>query len=154
MIKLRSVKAFCCEDYCLIENYEKAINDKINHWDCHHRLETEQNLSVKELKEMNKYYKVPASELIFLTHSEHAKIHQSGKKRGTTWNKGKQLSEETKNKLSESHKGLKYPNRKKVQQTEESKIKRSLSLKGNTNGFKKGHIPWNKGLKKGSSLAP
>ena len=30
----------CCEDISLIENYESAISDKTEMWDCHHRLET------------------------------------------------------------------------------------------------------------------
>lgn len=150
MIKLISVKAYCCDDYRLIENYDKAINDKINHWDCHHRLETELNMSVKELKEKDLYYNRPASEFIFLTHSEHAKIHNLGKdKKGKEpWNKGLKTPEEVRKKQSKSHIGLKYPNRKSTQSpmkdkhhSDESKEKNRLAHLGRT--------PWNKGLKKG-----
>ena len=31
---------YCCEDISLIENYDKAIEDKTQYWHCHHRLET------------------------------------------------------------------------------------------------------------------
>ena len=84
---------YCCEDLSLIENYEQAINDKENKWDCHHRLETDLKLSANELKARNMYYNRPASELIFLTHTEHTKIHKSGI----------YLSEEHKRKISENH---------------------------------------------------
>ena len=48
------------------------------------------------------------------------------KKGHSTWNKGKNLSEEHRKKLSLSHKGKNL---------------------GNTNGFKKGMTAWNKGMK-------
>ena len=31
------VKKFCNEDISLIENYNKAISDSNQTWDCHHR---------------------------------------------------------------------------------------------------------------------
>lgn len=34
-------KKYCCEDISLIENYEKAVNDKTQTWCCHHKLEIE-----------------------------------------------------------------------------------------------------------------
>lgn len=82
----KNVFKYCCEDISLIENYDKAISDTTQIWQCHHRLEThykngkrkpcEQNLTRKELKEQNLYYDRPAKELIFLTIHEHATIHQ------------------------------------------------------------------------------
>lgn len=80
MICTKTIKKLCCEDICLIENYDKAINDINQTWDCHHRLEIDMNLSYKELIERDLYYNRPASELIFLTHSEHTSLHMNGKK--------------------------------------------------------------------------
>lgn len=72
------VKYFCCEDISLIENYEKAISDDSQIWDCHHKNEITLNKSVKELKSLGLYYNRPANELIFLTHSSHMSLHNSG----------------------------------------------------------------------------
>jgi len=118
MINEYCANKFCCEDISLIENYEKAISDKTQTWDLHHRKE-EEGYSRKELKYLGLYYKRPASELIFLTKSEHNRIHHKGK---TTWIKGKHHSEETKRKISGSHKGKHH--------SEETKRKLSESHKG------------------------
>ena len=69
------VSLYCKEDPSLIENYDKAINDNTQIWECHHRLETDLNLSMQELKDRNLYYDRPPSELIFLTKAEHSRIH-------------------------------------------------------------------------------
>lgn len=76
----RNVKLFCCEDASNIENYDKAIADKENIWHCHHRLELTitggvVDCSVQDLIGWGLYYNRPASELIFLTHSEHKGLH-------------------------------------------------------------------------------
>lgn len=63
------------------------------------------------------------SNLVYLTHSEHSKIHSKGKF------KGKTLSEEHKQKLSEAKKGAKNPNYGK-QFSDEHKNKLSAALKG------------------------
>ena len=99
MINLFIVSSFCKEDISFIENYDKAIMDDTQTWDCHHRLEIQGNkiLSVKELKEQKLYYKRPACELIFLTHSEHTILHNQNRK--SDWNK----------KISESEKGKIVP---------------------------------------------
>ena len=72
----KNIQEFCCEDVSLIENYDKAIADS-ERWDCHHRLEIQNNktISKDELIQNNLYFNRPASELIFLTVSEHAKLH-------------------------------------------------------------------------------
>lgn len=78
MINKRS-KQYCCEPLNLIENYELAINDKTQTWVIHHRLEITNNghnLNMNELKRLGLYYNRPASELIFLTKSEHARLHR------------------------------------------------------------------------------
>lgn len=73
--------AICCEDISLIENYEQAINDKINKYVCHHRLEIDENKSSQQLKDEGRYYHRPASELIFLTYSDHWDIHHPGQRK-------------------------------------------------------------------------
>lgn len=80
MINFEKAKEKCCEAISQIENFEMAVHDLENMWDCHHRLGIELKKSKKELDELDLYYNRPASELIFLTHSEHAKIHGSLKK--------------------------------------------------------------------------
>ena len=76
MICKKSVKHFCSEDPHLIENYQEAINDTTQTWDCHHRLEIELDKSGNDLINMNLYYNRPASELIFLTKRDHMSLHQ------------------------------------------------------------------------------
>ena len=39
MICESTVKRYCRDSLDKIENYEQAINDKENVWDCHHKLE-------------------------------------------------------------------------------------------------------------------
>lgn len=96
MINEYNTKKYCCEDISLIENYDKAVNDS-QMWVCHHRNGIILNKTPDELKAVGLYENRPACELIFLTESEHIKLH----------NIGKQLSQETRKKLSESHKGKK-----------------------------------------------
>ena len=114
-----------CKDYENIENYQKALADNFKGWDCHHRLEThnsdgerrEVDITRRELLALDVYYNRPASELVFLTSSEHQLLH----------NKGKHPSEEAKKKNSEAHKG-KHP-------SEEHKKKLSEAKKGEKNPF-------------------
>lgn len=86
------------------------------------------DLTPEELKALEVYYNRPANELIFLTIAEHSKLHnksrkhtkeaclnmskgQTGKVGHTAWNKGrtdlppKVHSEQSKKKMSDSHKG-------------------------------------------------
>ena len=110
-----------CNDYTKIENYEKAVSDKENIWHCHHILEIGSNgerISHKDLIKQCLYYNRPASELIFLTNSEHKRLHQSGKifseetkRKISEYRSGKQMSEEQKRKISESMRGKKRPPR-------------------------------------------
>ena len=108
-----------CENYQDIENYEKAKKDNFKGWECHHRLETHNSdgerrpvdISYKELKALGLYYNRPASELIFLTTREHnafrkgRQLSEETKKKMSEANKGHLVSEETKKKLSEANKG-------------------------------------------------
>ena len=95
MINEYYAKKFCKEDISKIKNYEQAVNDTTQIWDCHHMTETWWNCTAKELIENECYYNRKACELIFLTHAEHSRLHQ----------KGKRHSEESVKKMSESHKG-------------------------------------------------
>lgn len=70
-----SAWAFCKDDISKIENYDKAIGDKYQCWDCHHRTEIWWNCTSQELIDNECYYHRPAKELIFLTHGEHSKLH-------------------------------------------------------------------------------
>lgn len=97
MINERYVKEYCRDDLSLIENYELAINDYTQTWKIHHRGEILPcgRFSLNDLKKFGLYYKRPASELIFLTHSEHNRLHFKGVK----------LSEEHKKSISDGLKG-------------------------------------------------
>ena len=76
--------------YCIpeqieqVENYQFAKKDNFDGWHIHHRLETHNsdgekrlvNLTRAELKALDMYYNRPANELVFLTASEHMKLHK------------------------------------------------------------------------------
>ena len=101
-----NTKYFCCDDISHIENYEKAVNDTTQVWVCHHKMElivtgAVVDSSKQDLIDWGIYYNRPASELIFMTRSDHAYLHMKGNK----YNKGKKHSEEHRRKLSEAHKG-------------------------------------------------
>lgn len=131
MIRLSSVELYCEGDFTKIENFSVALNDIAQTWEIHHRKETEENKSRKELIEQGLYYHRPADELIFLTKAEHSRRHaiaktglnhrltkeersESAKKAYETrvangnaepWNKGIPMSDEQKAKVSASRKG-------------------------------------------------
>lgn len=185
MINERCAHEYCRDDISKIENYDKAIADTTQTWDLHHRLEFtldgEFALTTEQLKMHDMYYNRPYYELIFLTKSEHMRLHMKDKclpedvkqrisdklkgiqrgpmteehrrklsesKKGKVpWSKGKHLSDETKRKISESKKGENHPNygkhlsdetRKKLSEaaknrakiTEDTRHKQSESHKG------------------------
>lgn len=83
---IKTRKTCFCDNPELIENYEQAINDKCEIWVCHHRDEVKTlpsgikvYRSQKELVENGRYYHCPPNELIFMTRSEHQKLHTKGK---------------------------------------------------------------------------
>lgn len=98
----KHILSYCCDDITQIENYDKAINDTTQTWHCHHRLETDLDLTEEQLKEQSLYFNRPASELIFLTPFEHISLHKKGKQ---IW-LGKKHTEESKEKMRQSQ--LKY----------------------------------------------
>lgn len=79
----RDAQRYCCEDLSLIENYELAKNDpEPNKWCIHHRDECRNtpsglisHRSVQDLIDNDRYFNCPAKELIFLTQSDHWKLH-------------------------------------------------------------------------------
>lgn len=136
-----------CKKYQDIENFEKALKDNFKGWHCHHRLETHNSdgerrlvdISAAELLALGMYYNRPASELIFMKHSEHKSLHFSGSgnpmRNEESRNKdseahkgeknpfyGKKHSEEARKKISEGNKGKKY--------SEDSRKKISIAMKG------------------------
>lgn len=115
MINTYNVKQYCRDDISKIENYEQAINDKVNKWVCHHRLELtldgEEALSKAELKRMNMYYHRPYFELIFMKDVDHRKLHSRFVKNWRTeesinkfrYNRlGHSFTEESRKKISET----------------------------------------------------
>lgn len=68
-------------DETLIENYKKALNDKTQTWVCHHRAELDgpEALLIEDLKARGLYWNQPPEALIFLTNSDHIKMHSAGK---------------------------------------------------------------------------
>lgn len=82
MIELTKARQYCKDDVSKIENYEKAMNDTTQTWHCHHRLETfdgERSRPAYYLIMCNMYFNRPADELIFLTPSEHQRLHHEYK---------------------------------------------------------------------------
>ena len=122
MINENRAKRYCKDDISKIENYEKAISDDTQMWDCHHRLELtldgEFALSLDQLKIHDMYYNRPYYELIFLTHIEHARLHNKGELNPMY---GKTLSEETKQKMRESHKGRTFSEETRRKMSEAAK---------------------------------
>ena len=141
---LNYYKRHYCSDIENVENYQKAKKDNFIGWECHHRLETHNSdgirrdvdISHKELKALGMYYSRPASELIFLTESEHHALHH----------KGKQLSEETKNKLSKTLKGhlVSAETRNKISEAKKGKLF-SEEHKNKISEAKKGKYWFNNG---------
>lgn len=130
MINEKRAHKYCRDDLSKIENYEKAIADTTQTWVIHHKLELtldgEFALNAAQLKMHDMYYHRPYYELIFLTPSEHRRLHMKGEKNPFY---GKHLSEEHRRKMSESHKGEKNPFYGK-HHTEDNRRKMSESHKG------------------------
>ena len=86
MINEYWAKLYCSEDISLIENYKQAIADQTMTWNIHHRRECDENgqtlFTHTQLKELNLYFKRPASELIFVTRSMHSKLHREMRSNG------------------------------------------------------------------------
>ena len=106
---------YCCESLELVENYAAAKADNFAGWCIHHKLEIKKDgtrVSVQELKDQGLYFGRPAEELVFMRCCEHATLHH----------KGKAISAETLQKMSEAQKGKHH--------SAETRQKMSKSLKG------------------------
>lgn len=142
MISERQAHKFCKDDISKIENYDKAVNDPIQMWEIHHRLELTMDgefaLSRDQLKMHDMYYNRPYYELIFLTPTEHRRLHYKDKSK-------KPFTEEHCRHISESKKGENNPHygkpgpMKGKHHSEETIRKMSESHKG--------QAAWNKGKK-------
>lgn len=132
MICIKTAKKFCKDDITLIENYDKAIEDTTQTWVCHHRLELtlegEHAHSVQDLIRLDMYYHRPYFELIFLTKSDHYKLHLPYRN-----------TEEFKRKIGESGKGRHW------KLSEEAKRNIGKSMKGK-NTWMKGRKWWTDGV--------
>lgn len=77
---IRRLESYC-KEYWKIENYDKARADNFKGWEVHHRLElTLDNKfahTIEELQRLDMYYNRPHYELIFLTISEHRRLHHN-----------------------------------------------------------------------------
>lgn len=130
MINEKYARRFCCEDISKIYGYKEAVADKEKMWDIHHCLGLV--WSREQLIEMGLYYNQPAERLMFVTRSQHKKLHfisgeetrkkMSASRKGKQPNKGKILNDEWKKHLSESKKGRKM--------TEKQRKNISNALKG------------------------
>ena len=133
MINEKYAKSFCCEDLSLIENYGLAINDTTQMWECHHRGEILPcgRFSVSDLKKFELYFNRPASELIFLTPSEHRQLHFKGVPKSEEHKKA--IGEARKDvPLSEAHKKALSDSLKGVPLSEDHKKAISAGLKGHS----------------------
>ena len=109
MISEAQAKRYCNDDISLIENYEEAINDNTQKWHCHHRGEILPCgvYSPEDLKRFGLYWKRPSCELIFMTLTEHIKLHRKHPLKNTSEKMskaqiGKHISEESKDKISKA----------------------------------------------------
>ena len=132
---------YACTDIESVENYEIAKVDNFRGWICHHRLETHNSdgekravpIKAEELKALGIYYDRPPEELIFLTKSEHSRMHALVQTR----------TEEHRKKMSESHIG-KPGSRLGSRPSEETRKKTSETLKKR---YKEGYVAPLKGMK-------
>ncbi|MBQ0112005.1 MAG: hypothetical protein KBT03_02640 [Bacteroidales bacterium] len=104
---------YICSEYWNIENYEKAVNDETQMWHCHHRIEISDDglhtiYSKEELKKLGLYLHRSPNELIFLTKSEHMKLHGTVE---LSQKLSKPCTENRKQKLSIANKGAINRNR-------------------------------------------
>lgn len=84
-----------------IENYAQAVADNFVGWVIHHRAELNADGSINKKRDeliiSNAYYYRPASELIFLTISDHSQLHGTATRRSKT-----DVTEETRTRQSQA----------------------------------------------------
>lgn len=146
MINEQAAYAFCREPIENIENYEEAVNSE-EKYVCHHKNgEPFTGFSRADLIKMKMYYHRPACELIFVKNSEHTRLHKlhlgfkhteetkqkmrDSHKNKQTWNKGKHFSEEAKIHMRESHLGKRLPDETKQKISAANKNKHWKTIEG------------------------
>ena len=135
-----------CTDYTKIENYQEAVKSPLK-FDLHHRLEISEMQSASDLIAENLYYYRPPEELIFLEHGEHMRLHKEGKNmsaetRAKMSEAKKNMSEETRAKMSEAHKGKQNALGHHWNLSDETKQKMSDAKKGKHWTTENGHRIW------------
>lgn len=106
MINVYKAKLFCREDISSINGYADAISDTTQMWICHHiNAEPFTGFTTQHLKQMNMYFSRPASELRFVTRTEHAKIHKVAKYLPHGTMKGKHHTAESKARMHDAFAG-------------------------------------------------
>ena len=118
MINYEMAKKYCCEDISRIENFEIAATDTTEVWHIHHRNEILEHKTRTQLINENRYYSIPAAELIFLTSVDHRILH------------GQNILDETRIKISENTRGKKHE-----PMSDEQKQKISEATSGDRNGM-------------------
>ena len=110
MINTRYAYTYCREDISNIENYDRAIADTTHTWHIHHKDEIKvlpSGVKVcrtkQELIDNDRYYNCPANELIFLTRSDHIRLHRIEHSERL----GKKHTLATKKKMSDAHRNKK-----------------------------------------------
>lgn len=138
MINTKRINKYCCEDLSKVQNYDAAIADTTQTWDCHHKLEM--FMTRKELIDIGRYYNVPARELVFLTRKEHCWWPHVGHSEAAKKRIGTHHTDEAKQKMREIRLGQKNPvyglHWKLPQETRD---KMSIA--------KRGQCWWNNGIK-------
>ena len=127
MINVQNAKMYCKEDISNIENYEEALNDQTQMWECHHILG--EILTKEQLEAHDFYNNVPACMLKFVTKFEHDSIHGKLRTGEKSPMYGKHHTEETRKKMSDKAKG-RQPWNKGKHHTEETRKKISQKSKG------------------------
>ena len=118
MVNYEIAKKYCSEDISLIENFEAAATDTTEVWHIHHRNEILEHKTRTQLINENRYYNVPAAELIFLTSVDHKILH------------GQNVLDESRIKISENTRGKKHG-----PMSDEQKQKISEATSGDGNGM-------------------
>ena len=134
------IARYCNEDISNIENYKIAVSSDLL-FDCHHRLELENEngvkrekpFSINDLIKLGLYWHRPAKELIFIEHNEHTRLHHKGKhmpeeaKRKIS-EASRNMSEETRRKISEAGKGRKFSDETKRKISERARNRSQETL--------------------------
>lgn len=106
MIRKENAEKYCCEDISKIYGYNEAVLDKENYWDCHHCLGLV--WTQRQLIEMGLYYNQPADRLMFVTKSQHKKLHYITKQRIVSKEARKNMSKAQQNDPKKSKKVVQY----------------------------------------------